>query len=79
MHELRHEFCLAPLLRAAKLARSTFYYQLNVAKSPDRNHDLKAKIQSVYLRIAACMVIGALLWLSAMMARSLIIRKCNGL
>lgn len=48
MHELRHEFCLAPLLRAAELARSTFYYQLNVAKSPDRNHDLKAKIQSVY-------------------------------
>ncbi|WP_429497560.1 IS3 family transposase [Robbsia andropogonis] len=48
VHELRHEFCLAPLLRAAELARSTFYYQLNVAKSPDRNHDLKEKIQSVY-------------------------------
>jgi len=48
VHELRQEFCLAPLLRAAELARSTFYYQLHVAKSPDRNHDLKAKIQSVY-------------------------------
>lgn len=48
MLELRHVFPLADLLRAAQLARSTFYYHAKVSGMPDRHDELKAKIRTVY-------------------------------
>lgn len=48
MLELRREFPLADLLRAAQLPRSTFYYQAKVLAMPDRHDELKAKIRTVY-------------------------------
>jgi transposase InsO family protein len=38
------------LLRAAGLARSTFYYQLNVLDAGDRHTELKTRIRAVYER-----------------------------
>jgi putative transposase len=38
------------LLKAAGLARSTFYYQLNVMGTGDRHKDLKTGIKTVYER-----------------------------
>jgi putative transposase len=46
--ELRHEFPLADLLHAARLPRSTFYYQAKALAMPDRHDELKVKIQAVY-------------------------------
>jgi putative transposase len=41
---------MAALLKAASLARSTFYYQLNVLAAGDRHADLKTRIKAVYER-----------------------------
>lgn len=48
MRELRQCHPVAALLKAACLARSTFYYQLKALAAGDRYADLKAKIQTVY-------------------------------
>jgi putative transposase len=48
--ELRQQHPLAALLKAARLARSTFYYQANVLKAGDRHADIKTEIQSIYDR-----------------------------
>jgi putative transposase len=48
--ELRQQYPLAALLKVADLARSTFYYQVNVLKAGDRHADLKAEIRSIYDR-----------------------------
>lgn len=48
--ELRPHFPLADLLRAAELARSSFYYQLKVLRTGDKHCDLKAKIREIFSR-----------------------------
>ncbi len=48
MHELRQRHPVAALLKAAGLARSTFYYQLKALDVGDRYAELKAKIRTVY-------------------------------
>lgn len=48
MQALRQYHPIAALLKAAGLARSTFYYQLNVLTAGDRHADLKARIRTVY-------------------------------
>ncbi|EWS64513.1 hypothetical protein Y695_02241 [Hydrogenophaga sp. T4] len=50
MLELRPHFPLADLLRAAELARSSFYYQLKVIRTGDKRCDLKAKIREIFNR-----------------------------
>lgn len=50
MLELRPHFPLADLLRAAELARSSFYYQLKALGTGDRHCDLKAKIREIFNR-----------------------------
>lgn len=45
--ELRDHFLLEELLEVAQLARSTYYYQLNLMNTGDRFAPLKASIQSV--------------------------------
>ena len=50
MLELRPHFPLADLLRAAELARSSFYYQLKVLRTGDKHCDLKAKIREIFSR-----------------------------
>lgn len=48
MQELRPRHSLALLLKAAGMARSTFYYQLKVQELGDRHAQLKAEIRRVY-------------------------------
>ncbi len=48
MTELRHEHSLASLLKAAKLARSTFYYHMQVQSMGGRDASLKARIQGIF-------------------------------
>ena len=50
MQELRQHHATPALLKAAGLARSTFYYQLKVMDAVDRHKDLKARIKTVYER-----------------------------
>lgn len=50
MQELRPHHSTAALLKAAGLARSTFYYQLTVMDAVDRHKDLKTRIRTVYER-----------------------------
>lgn len=50
MLELRPHFPLSDLLRAAGLARSSFYYQLKAISTGDRHCDLKAKIREIFNR-----------------------------
>ena len=50
MQELRQEYPLAGLLKAASLARSSFYYQLKVLRLSDRHASLKARIRSIFQR-----------------------------
>jgi transposase InsO family protein len=50
VQELRQEYPLAGLLKVAKLARSSFYYQLEVLRGSDRYATLKARIRSIYQR-----------------------------
>lgn len=42
------EFALEILLKIIKLARSTYYYQLNQLDKSDKNHDIKAEIQAIF-------------------------------
>ncbi|MFM9925393.1 IS3 family transposase [Variovorax sp. H27-G14] len=48
--ELRPHFPLANLLRAAEMARSSFYYQLGALRKGDKHYDLKAKIRDGFNR-----------------------------
>ncbi|VOS22232.1 degenerate transposase (Orf2) [Streptococcus pneumoniae] len=43
------EFSLALLLKAIKLARSTYYYHLKQLDKPDKDQELKAEIQSIFI------------------------------
>lgn len=42
------EFSLDILLKAIKLARSTYYYHLKQLDQSDKDYDIKAEIQSIY-------------------------------
>lgn len=42
------EFSLDILLKAIKLARSTYYYHLKQLNKPDKNQKLKAEIQAIF-------------------------------
>ncbi len=44
------EFSLDILLKAIKLARSTYYYHLKQLDKPDKNQELKAEIQSIFIK-----------------------------
>ncbi|WP_152904082.1 IS3 family transposase, partial [Streptococcus parasanguinis] len=48
VQELITEFSLDILLKAIKLARSTYYYHLKQLEKPDKDHGLKAEIQSIF-------------------------------
>ncbi len=50
MIELRQEHPLAALLKNARLARSTFYYQAKAQQASDRYVHLKARIGAIYTR-----------------------------
>ncbi|CWC34218.1 integrase core domain-containing protein [Streptococcus pneumoniae] len=43
------EFSLALLLKAIKLARWTYYYHLKQLDKPDKDQELKAEIQSIFI------------------------------
>ena len=42
------EFSLDILLKAIKLARSTYYYHLKQLDKPDKDQELKVEIQSIF-------------------------------
>lgn len=48
MLELRQGHALTQLLKAARLSRSTFYYQAKAHQAGDRHAGLKARIREVY-------------------------------
>lgn len=48
MIELRHQYPLAGLLKAADMARSTFYYQHKALQVGDKYADVKARIRAIY-------------------------------
>lgn len=48
MQELRQEYPLAGLLKVAGLARSSFYYQQNLARAVDKHASLKIRIRSIF-------------------------------
>ena len=48
MHELRPQFALRCLLKAAGLSRSTFYYQVQVQQETDKYQALKQEIRQIY-------------------------------
>ena len=48
MIELRHQYPLAGLLKAAGMARSTFYYQHKALQVCDKYADVKARIRAIY-------------------------------
>ncbi|MFM0335568.1 IS3 family transposase [Paraburkholderia fungorum] len=50
VQELRQHHPMPALLKAAGLARSTFYYQLSVPDAGERHKDLKTRIKTVYER-----------------------------
>ena len=43
------EFSLDILLKAIKLARSTYYYHLKQLDKPDKDQELKAEVQSIFI------------------------------
>ena len=43
------EFSLDILLKTIKLARSTYYYNLKQLEKPDKDQELKAEIQSIFI------------------------------
>ncbi|VNG02067.1 degenerate transposase (Orf2) [Streptococcus pneumoniae] len=43
------EFSLDLLLKAIKLARWTYYYHLKQLDKPDKDQELKAEIQSIFI------------------------------
>ncbi|HGK1838164.1 TPA: IS3 family transposase [Streptococcus pneumoniae] len=49
VQELMTEFSLALLLKAIKLARSIYYYHLKQLDKPDKDQELKAEIQSIFI------------------------------
>ncbi|CJJ57523.1 IS3 family transposase [Streptococcus pneumoniae] len=49
VQELMTEFSLVLLLKAIKLARSTYYYYLKQLDKPDKDQELKAEIQSIFI------------------------------
>ncbi|MDG8961496.1 IS3 family transposase, partial [Streptococcus pneumoniae] len=49
VQELMTEFSLDLLLKAIKLARWTYYYHLKQLDKPDKNQELKAEIQSIFI------------------------------
>ncbi|CJY64428.1 IS3-Spn1%2C transposase [Streptococcus pseudopneumoniae] len=49
VQELMTEFSLDLLLKAIKLARSTYYYHLKQLDKPDKYQELKAEIQSIFI------------------------------
>ena len=50
MIELRQDYPLPALLKAAGLSRSTFYYQAAVLEAGDKYAALKARIRAIYER-----------------------------
>ena len=50
MQELRQQYPIAGLLKLAKLARSTFYYQQKVLQADDKHKQLKEQIREVFNR-----------------------------
>ncbi|WON78551.1 IS3 family transposase [Serratia sp. UGAL515B_01] len=46
--ELRQEYSLNDLLRAAKISRSTWYYNVNALRQSDKYTALKSKIREIY-------------------------------
>jgi putative transposase len=48
VHELRQQYPVAGLLKAADLPRSTFYYQLEVLRKGDKQKQLKDTIRAVF-------------------------------
>lgn len=48
MQELRQQYPLAGLLAVAELARSSFYYQLELMRRTDKHATLKARILTVF-------------------------------
>lgn len=50
MIELRHDYPLPALLKAAGLSRSTFYYQAKVLEAGDKYAGLKMRIRAIYER-----------------------------
>lgn len=48
INELRQVFELKALLKYAKIPRSTFYYQLNAIKAPDKYEQVKEEITAIY-------------------------------
>ena len=48
MIELRHQYPLAGLLKAAGMARSTFYYQQKALQVADKYADMKVRIRAIY-------------------------------
>ncbi|WP_079107924.1 IS3 family transposase [Streptococcus pneumoniae] len=49
VQELMTEFSLDLLLKAIKLARWTYYYYLKQLDKPDKDQELKAEIQSIFI------------------------------
>ncbi|VME91709.1 IS3-Spn1, transposase [Streptococcus pneumoniae] len=49
IQELMTEFSLDILLKAIKLARWTYYYHLKQLDKPDKDQELKAEIQSIFI------------------------------
>ncbi|MBF9666047.1 IS3 family transposase, partial [Streptococcus pseudopneumoniae] len=49
VQELMTDFSLDILLKAIKLARSTYYYHLKQLDKLDKNQELKAEIQSIFI------------------------------
>ncbi|VQK62364.1 IS3-Spn1, transposase [Streptococcus pneumoniae] len=50
VQELMTEFSLDILLEAIKLARWTYYYHLKQLDKPDKDQELKAEIQSIFIK-----------------------------
>ncbi len=50
MQELRQQYPIAGLLKAAQLPRSTFYYQQQVLRQDDKHQQLKETIKAVFER-----------------------------
>jgi putative transposase len=48
VQELRQQYPIADLLKAAQLARSTFYYQQKVLRRDDKHQQLKETIKTVF-------------------------------
>lgn len=49
VQELMTEFSLDLLLKSIKLARSTYYYHLKQLDKTDKDQELKAEIQSIFI------------------------------